>query len=52
MKFEISEHAALGTRQQLSDNASGAGDSAPAQVDSTQEQLDVLVHTSHRKYEA
>lgn len=51
MKLEA-EHVALGTRQQLSDNTSGAGDSAPAQVDSTQKQLDVLVHTSHRKYEA
>ncbi len=50
--LETSKHTALGTRQQLSDNASGAGDSAPAQVDSTQNKLDVLVHTSHREHEA
>jgi len=52
MKLEASQHVALGTTQQLNDNASGAGDSATAQVDSTQKQLDVLVHASHRKYEA
>ena len=30
MKLEASEHVALGTRQQVSDDTSGAGDSAPA----------------------
>ena len=52
MKLEASQHVALGTTQQLNDNASGAGDSATAQVDSTQKQLDVLVHPSHRNHEA